>query len=58
MLTGMVRVPQFGNDKEIFSLDEALVKGSLETLSDLFLVTVISSSVEQPVASLDGLYES
>ena len=50
-------VPQFGNDEDILSLDQALIDGSLETLPGLVLVGVIARRVEHPVPRLDGLVD-
>jgi hypothetical protein len=51
----MVCVPELRDDEEIFSLDEALIQGSLDTLSYFLLIAVIGSSIKESVTSLDGL---
>lgn len=55
-LVGSVEsVPQLGDDEKILSLDEALRDGAFDALTDLLLVTVVTSTVEESVASLNSL---
>ncbi len=55
VLALVVVVPQFGGDENIFTLDEAFIDGSLDSLAGLFLVLVVISTVKESVALLDGL---
>ena len=55
MLALVVVVPQFGGDENIFTLDEAFIDGSLDSLAGLFLVLVVISTVKEAVALFDGL---
>ena len=58
VLFPVVGVPEFACDPHIFSLNEALIDGFLEPFTSFFLITVISSLIEAPVSSLDGLVGS
>ena len=55
MVSCVVCVPEFCCNEEFLSLDEAFIHCSLQPLTDLFLVTIISSSIEESVSRLDGL---
>lgn len=48
-------VPQLGYDEEVLTLHDSLVNGALDALAGLDLVAVVGSTVEQAVASLDGV---
>ena len=43
---------------EVLSLDEACVDGTLDTFTCLLLVTVVTGTVEETVASLDSIEDS
>lgn len=46
----MKRAPQLGGDENLLPVDP----GSLDALSDLFLVLVHESTVDMPVTALEG----
>ena len=50
-------IPEFRDDCKILPFHQAFVNGSLDTLSGLNLVAVVTSTVEQPVAGLDGIVD-
>ena len=52
----VVVVPEFGDDKDVFALDEPFLDGALDALSCFVLVLVIVGAVEEAVACFDGLY--
>jgi hypothetical protein len=51
----VVVVPQLGDDKDFFTLDEAFFDGTLDALSCFVLVLVVVGAVEETVADFDGL---
>lgn len=55
MLATVVVVPELSGDEDIFTLHEALLDGTLDTLTSLLLVLVVVGTVEASVTSLDGL---
>jgi hypothetical protein len=55
MLHSMECIPELGCDPKILSRDETFVDGSLDSFSDLNLVSIIASSIKGSVTSLDGL---
>jgi hypothetical protein len=55
MFFAVVVVPELGDDKDVLSLDESFIDGTLDTLSCFFLVLVVVSPVKESVAYLDGL---
>lgn len=42
----------------IFALDDAIGNGATETLTSLLLITVVTGTVEEAVARLDGVVNS
>jgi hypothetical protein len=55
MFFAVVVVPELGDNKDILTLDESFVDGTLDALSRFFLVLVIVSTVKETVANFDGL---
>ena len=55
MFFAVIVVPRFGDDKDVLTLDESFVDGTLDALSCFFLVLVVVSTVKETVAYLDGL---
>lgn len=53
----MVGVPELCGDEEVLSLDETIADSLLDTLANLLLVTVVTSTVKESVTGLDGLIE-
>jgi hypothetical protein len=54
-LLSVLGIPEVAGDKEILSLDDALINGSLDALTAFFLVTIYSCLINQSVAQLDGV---
>lgn len=44
-----------GERTEILALDETILDGTLDAIAGLLLVSVITSSIEQTVSSLDSV---
>jgi hypothetical protein len=57
MFFAVVVVPELGDDKNVLTLDESFVDGTLDALSGFFLVLIVVSTVKKTVAYLDGLDE-
>jgi len=51
----VVVVPEFGDDKDFFALDEAFFDGALDALAGFVFVLVVVGAVEEAVADFDGL---
>jgi hypothetical protein len=51
----VVVVPEFGDDEDVFALDESFVDSTLDALSCFFFVLVVVRTVEETVAYFDGL---
>ena len=51
----MVVVPEFGDDENLFTLDEAFFDGALDALACFVLILVVVCAVEKTVADFDGL---
>jgi hypothetical protein len=56
MLAAVVVVPEFGGDKDVFTLDQSFIDGTLDTLAGFFLVLVVVCTVKQSIANLNGLF--
>lgn len=52
----VVVVPEFGDDEDVFALDEAFVDGALDALACFVLVLVVVGAVKEAVADFDGLW--
>jgi hypothetical protein len=57
MFFAVVVVPELGDDKNVLTLDESFVDGTLDALPGFFLVLIVVSTVKKTVAYLDGLDE-
>ena len=57
MLWSVESVPQLGDNEEVFPLAESIVDGSLDSLTGLLLIAVVTSRVEESVARLDGIID-
>ena len=55
MFFAVVVVPELGDDKDVLTLDESFVYGTLYASSCFFLVLVVVSTVKETVAYFDGL---
>lgn len=51
----VIVVPELGDDKDLFTLDEAFVDGTLDALACFALVLVVVCAIEEAVADFDGL---
>lgn len=51
----VVVVPELGDDKDFFTLDEAFVDGTLDALACFAFVLVVVCTIEEAVADFDGL---
>lgn len=51
-------LPNFGNDKYIFTLYDALLDSLCQTLPDFGFVAVAVCAVEQTVADLEGMVDT
>lgn len=56
MIFAMVVVPQLGDNEDFFTLDDAFLNGTLDTLTGLALVLVVIGTVEKAVPDFDGLF--
>jgi len=52
---GMESIPELGSNPDVFTLDEASINGLLNAITSLLLVAVVSSTVQETVAGLDGV---
>ena len=43
---------------DVFALDDAIGNGATETLTGLLLITVVTSTIKETVARLDGVVDS
>ena len=57
VLRAMESVPKFRHDEEVLPAYDTLVDRLADTLSHLYLVTVVTCSVEQSVSELDGVID-
>jgi len=58
-LVGVVeRVPELGNKEEFFTLDEAVLDSTGNTLANLLLIAVVTGTVKESVSDLDGVVDS
>ena len=51
------RVPELGDEEQLFALHEAVGDGSLYSFAGFFLVAVVASTVEQAVPGLDRVVD-
>jgi hypothetical protein len=55
MLSLVEGVPKLGDNKEVFSLDSSGLDDATDSFSDFLLVSIITSSIEESVSSLNGV---
>jgi hypothetical protein len=54
-IIGMViSAPKLGDDEQIFTLNSTSLNGAFNAFTDLFLVSVISGTIEKSVSSLNS----
>lgn len=55
MLSLVEGVPKLGDNEEVFSLDSSGLDDATDSFSDFLLVSIITSSIEESVSSLNGV---
>ena len=51
----VVVVPEFGDDEDLFTLDQAFFDCALDALAGFAFVLVVVGAIEEAVADFDGL---
>jgi len=58
MFRPMVRVPQLGDNEKVFTCADTFSKGTCNALTNLNLVAVIASTIQQAISALDSFINS
>ena len=54
----MESVPELRHDEEVLTLNSSSFEYTLDSLTSLLFITIVSSTVEESVASFNSVYNS